>query len=90
VYEDRETITQVLALISNELASVAKNAFKDVQEGRIPQYNKRETYKKWAAEAKAKISQVIGLEPQEAMGDGEEVKGNFPSELKTTIINMIS
>jgi hypothetical protein len=72
VYEDKETITRVLALISSELASVAKEASRAVVEGRITQYNKRETYKKWAVEAMAHIAQIIGLEPQEARG-GEEV-----------------
>jgi hypothetical protein len=36
VFEDKETIVSALAQISSELASAAKQAVKDVQEGRIP------------------------------------------------------
>ena len=38
----------------------------------------------------AHIAQVIGFEPQEAMGDIEEAKGDEQSDLRTVIMNMIS
>jgi hypothetical protein len=89
VYDDKEAITQVLVEISIELAFFAKQAIKDFLEGRILQYSKRETFKKWAAEAIAHIAQVIGLEPKKRLVTGKNEKGKR-TELKTTIMNLIT